>query len=416
MKKYSSYKNSGIEWLNDIPSTWSVHRIKDLTNTTSGTTPLSKNKEYYENGIYNWIRTTDLNNSELYQSEYKVTELAFKECNLKVIPLDTVLVAMYGGFGTIGKNAILKTKSTINQSVCAILPKQRNFNSTYLLYFLKYFRKDWKLFADGTRKDPNINQDAVKNLFIVVPPIQDQHFIANFLNQKINAIDNEIILLRDKIERYNELKKRIIKISVCKGLNSNVELKSCDVKWIGSVPSHWHTRRGKDVFTEISKSGLPASEGEEVGEYKFYTSSIEQSKFINQFTNSGEALIFSTGGTAAVHYAKGKYAVSTDCWLLKSNKCDMRYYGYFFNSILFEIKQLAFKGSSLEHLQRDFIKSGVLPFPPIEEQNKIADYLDRKTNIVEEIISNIKSRIEILNELKTTFITDVVMGKVKVTG
>jgi type I restriction enzyme, S subunit len=134
---YETYKESGIDWLGAVPEHWEVRRIKDISSTQSGTTPLSGNQLYYEGGQHNWIRTTDLNNAELVVTEYKVTDLALDECRLSFIPVNSVLVAMYGGFGTIGKNALLGVESTINQSVCAILPNHRKFDSRFLQYFLQ---------------------------------------------------------------------------------------------------------------------------------------------------------------------------------------------------------------------------------------------------------------------------------------
>ncbi|MBN8574796.1 MAG: restriction endonuclease subunit S, partial [Candidatus Kapabacteria bacterium] len=228
MMKYEKYKPSGIQWLGNIPDTWEIKRVKDTSNTKSGTTPHSGKKYYYENGVFNWVRTTDLNDGELYDVEYKINQLALDECRLSFLPIDTILVAMYGGFGTIGKNSILKKPSTINQSVCAILPS-RKLSSNYLMYFLKYFRVDWKLFADGARKDPNINQDAVKNLFIIYPPLSEQTAIAEYLDTKTQANDKKINLLTKKAETYKELRKSIINDAVCKGLDKSVKLKESGV-------------------------------------------------------------------------------------------------------------------------------------------------------------------------------------------
>lgn len=210
LTKYNNYKNTNIHWLGDIPEHWEVKRIKDWTSTKSGTTPTSNNNSYYENGIHNWIRTTDLNNGDLYEVESKVTDIALVECRLTFLPINSVLVAMYGGFGTIGKHGILRKESTINQSVCAVLPNKKRFDSNYLIYFLKYFRHDWKLFADGTRKDPNINQDAVRNLFLFSPPVSEQTAIASYLDQKTAQIEKKVDLLSQKIEKYKELKKSLI--------------------------------------------------------------------------------------------------------------------------------------------------------------------------------------------------------------
>ncbi len=444
MRKYNEYKFSGIEWLNNIPSTWTVKRIKDLSTTTSGTTPLSKNKAYYENGIYNWIRTTDLNNSELYQSEYKVTHTGIAECNLSFIPIESILVAMYGGFGTIGKNSILKTKSTINQSVCAILPKPSLFNSTYLLYFFKYFRKDWKLFADGARKDPNINQDAIKNLFIILPPLEEQNLIASFLDQKTAAIDKKILLLETKMTYYKELSKSIINEAVCKGLKKNMPLKESGIDWIGQIPKHWQIKRLKDVG--YLYSGLSGKVGEDFHQEvnsntKYYIpfTNIANNKYINHedfhtvemngkekqnrvikndlfFLMSSEG--FGDIGKAAllIEDVKGTY-LNSFCKGYRINKKGVvpRYLNYLLNSPAFRNKFIVQgKGFTRINLKMEKVSDFHIIIPPMEEQTEIADYLDNKTKTIEAIVKNITAQIDALKELRKTLINDVVTGKLRV--
>jgi type I restriction enzyme S subunit len=85
-KVYDSYKDSGIKWLRKIPGHWQVKRVKDYSETKSGTTLHTNNELYYEGGQDNWVRTTDLNNGELFETEYKITDLAIKECRLNFIP------------------------------------------------------------------------------------------------------------------------------------------------------------------------------------------------------------------------------------------------------------------------------------------------------------------------------------------
>ncbi len=416
MIKYDKYKPSCIHWLGDIPNNWELKRVKDTSNTKSGTTPLSGNKDYYENGIYNWVRTTDLNDGELYEVEYKITQLALDECRLSFLPLDTILVAMYGGFGTIGKNSILKKSSTINQSVCAIIPS-RKLNSNYFMYFLKYFRADWKLFADGARKDPNINQDAVKNLFILYPPLVEQSAIAQFLDIKTKAIDKKTDLLSQKIIYYKELRKSIIKEAVFKGIEKQVNLKESKIEYVGAIPQNWVISRGKNLFIEYPKSKITANEGDEEGKYKFFTSSNEQSKWLNYFQMNNEAILFSTGGCAGINYCQNEYSYSTDVWALYGRKnVHLKYYYYYFETILNEIQQKGFKGSSLEHLQKDFIKASEIIVPSTKlEQSAIANYLDVKTQIIDAVIANLSRQIETLKELRTSLISDVVTGKLKVT-
>ncbi len=203
-------KDSGIEWIGEVPGHWSLSRIKNLTKTKSGTTPQSGLSQYYDNGTHFWVRTTDLNNNRLYSSELKVTDLAREHYNLISIPTRSILLAMYGGMGTIGKNAILQEEVTINQSVCAIFPNGKRFVSDYLWYYIQYFRPHWEIFADSARKDPNINQEAIKRLWVTLPPISEQKAIANYLDTKTAQINQIIQTINTQIEKLKELRKTLI--------------------------------------------------------------------------------------------------------------------------------------------------------------------------------------------------------------
>src|ERR1044071_1875499 len=111
--KYGNYRATEILWLESIPDHWVLDQVKNLTATQSGTTPPSGTSEYYDGSNY-WVRTTDLNNNHLSTSEYKITDLALQDLGLKFVPVNSVLLAMYGGMGTIGKNSILDDSVTIN--------------------------------------------------------------------------------------------------------------------------------------------------------------------------------------------------------------------------------------------------------------------------------------------------------------
>jgi type I restriction enzyme S subunit len=257
-EQYDSYKDTGVEWIGEVPAHWRLDRVKHLTNTQSGTTPHSETSSFYEDGTNYWIRTTDLNNGRLWESEYKVTDLAIASCGLKSIPVNSVLVAMYGGMGTIGKNAILQVKATINQSVCAVLPHEKRFNSVYFLYYLHYFRPHWEMFANSARKDPNINQEEIKRLWFINPPLLEQAAIATYLDTKTAQIDRKIDLLSQKATHYGQLKQALINETVTRGLDKTVPLKDSGVEWIGEVPAHWDVQRINNIARQqkIKNIGL----------------------------------------------------------------------------------------------------------------------------------------------------------------
>ena len=157
----------------EIPQGWEWERIGNLFETTSGSTPLSRNPDYYQNGSINWVRTTDLNNGVLCKTEIQITEKACSDYNLTILPQNSVCIAMYGGAGTIGKHSILQFDTTINQSVCAIKPNGY-CNMDYLHTFIEYQRPYWMDFAAGSRKDPNINQLIIKHCLLPIPPQKEQ--------------------------------------------------------------------------------------------------------------------------------------------------------------------------------------------------------------------------------------------------
>ena len=172
----------------EIPMGWEWCRLGEVFQTVSGTTPQSKNPEYYKDGTINWVRTTDLNNGVLEKTEIKITEKAFMDCNLKILPENSVCVALYGGAGTIGKNAILRFCTTINQSVCALLPND-NCEMVYLLYYLQWQRPRWMDYASGSRKDPNINQIIVKNCLFPLPPLAEQRRIVAKIEELMPLVE-----------------------------------------------------------------------------------------------------------------------------------------------------------------------------------------------------------------------------------
>ena len=157
----------------EIPQGWEWERIGNLFETTSGSTPLSRNPDYYQNGSINWVRTTDLNNGVLCKTEIQITEKACSDYNLTILPQNSVCIAMYGGAGTIGKHSILQFDTTINQSVCAIKPNGY-CNMDYLHTFIEYQRPYWMDYAAGSRKDPNINQLIIKHCLLPIPPQKEQ--------------------------------------------------------------------------------------------------------------------------------------------------------------------------------------------------------------------------------------------------
>lgn len=183
-------KDSGVSWLGEMPEHWEIGPIKRWYATSSGGTPDTAHQdEYYiEEGGYPWIRTTDLNNDRLNCYEIAITDEAIRNSACSMLPINSVLIAMYGGDGTIGKNGLLTIEACINQAVCALLPTE-GFDSRYTFRYVQFYRPYWMVGAESSRKDPNISQALIRNVSILCPPIGEQIAIAEFLDTEIAKLD-----------------------------------------------------------------------------------------------------------------------------------------------------------------------------------------------------------------------------------
>ncbi|HDE8545557.1 TPA: restriction endonuclease subunit S [Staphylococcus aureus] len=179
---------------------WEMKIIKELFNVVSGSTPLRSNTSYYENGNIPWVKTTDLNNSLINNTSEKVTDIALN--NLKLLPKDTVLIAMYGGFNQIGRTGILNIKATTNQAISALIKKD-DYNSKFLQSYLNFNVKQWRRFAASSRKDPNITKRDIEKFKIPYTCLEEQEKIGGFFSK----IDRQIELEEKKLDLLEQQKR-----------------------------------------------------------------------------------------------------------------------------------------------------------------------------------------------------------------
>ncbi|MCC3160848.1 restriction endonuclease subunit S [Hymenobacter sp. 15J16-1T3B] len=213
-------KDSGVDWIGEVPAHWEVTQIKKVAKSLSGGTPPSGEREKYYGGLMPWIRTTDLNDSELCSVPEAITQAALRDTACKEIQSEFVCVAMYGGAGTIGKHSLVRFASAVNQAVCALIPSPRLLVD-YLFFYVKFCRPYWMIVAKGSRVDPNIGQDDIKNFPIVVPSIDEQEEVVAYLNLLALKTTQSISKVNKQIEQLREYKSTLInaavtgKIKVC---------------------------------------------------------------------------------------------------------------------------------------------------------------------------------------------------------
>ncbi|KAK0021555.1 restriction endonuclease subunit S [Campylobacter jejuni] len=212
LDKNINFKDSGIEYLGEIPQHWKLVRLGLILKTSSGTTPDSGNDKYYKGGQIVWINSGDLNDGFLKDSKRKITQDALDDYSvLKIFDKDSLIIAMYGA--TIGKTAILKVNACVNQA-CCVLEKSAWYNTFYLFYLFNRYKKELISMGSGGGQ-PNISQDIIKNLKIPLPPLKEQEQIANFLDEKCKKIDLLIEKTEKQIKLIKEYKTTLTNQAVC---------------------------------------------------------------------------------------------------------------------------------------------------------------------------------------------------------
>lgn len=204
-------KDSGVEWIGEIPREWDVTKIGRIGQTSSGATPLrSKETSFFDDATIRWVRTLDLNDGLVYDSSEKITELALSMSACSIMPTGTVCVAMYGGAGTIGKCGLLMTPCATNQAVCSIICNSNVILPKFLLNQLLALKPYWMKYAVGTRKDPNISQDTVARMKVLIPPLSEQKEIVDYLDAKCAEIDGLIAKKEQLVKELESYKKSLI--------------------------------------------------------------------------------------------------------------------------------------------------------------------------------------------------------------
>ena len=205
-------KDSGVEWLGEVPEHWEVRKTSQLfIGIGSGTTPKSDAIEYYEDGAIPWVVTGDLNDSVLGTYQNRITEKAMAEhATLRLYPAGSVAVAMYGA--TIGKASVLDFEATVNQARC-VLPPSSLVLSKCLLGFILAARKHLLSVATGGGQ-PNINQEVIRSLQMPLPSLDEQVKIVSNLESVTGEMDLLLKLSDQQVLLLQERRSALVSAAV----------------------------------------------------------------------------------------------------------------------------------------------------------------------------------------------------------
>jgi type I restriction enzyme S subunit len=443
LPRYPKYKDSGVEWLGEVPEHWEVWKLSHTFGQIgSGTTPKSENVSYYEGGETPWLNTGDLNDGELFDCEKRVTDVALRDnTSLKLYPSGSLVIAMYGA--TIGKLAMLRFATTVNQA-CCVFSSPIQLNPGFMFHWLYGFRQQIVNLATGGGQ-PNISQEILRSLRVPSPDIQEQFAIAAFLDRETDKIDALVEEQRRLIELLKEKRQAVISHAVTKGLNPDAPMKDSGIEWLGEVPSHWDVKRIKYVIRKLEQGWSPQCENfpAEDGEWAVLKVGCVNGGNFNPDENKalpleltpipelgicvGDVLISRANtrelaGSTAM--AKSDYPRLLLCdklyrLRLRIEACLPEYLTMFLStpSARGEIELSATgASSSMVNIGQSTITEMLMPLPPIGEQERIATFVNDETGKADQLIAEATHAIDLLQERRTALISAAVTGKIDVRG
>lgn len=405
---YGAYKDSGVEWLGDVPAHWEVKRIKDVTLVKRGASPRPIDDPVYfdEEGEYSWVRIADLTASERYllNTKEKLSILG-ASLSVKRYPGNFILSIA----GTVGKPIITKIKCCIHDGF--VWFPTLKINPEFLYYIFSTGLPYQGLGKLGTQL--NLNTETVGLISIPTPSASEIERIVQHLDTQTAQIDRQIDLFSQKATQYGKLKQSLINETVTRGLDKSVAMKDSGVEWIGEVPAHWEMKRIKDLSFLQSGSSIVSEQIEVESLYPVYGGNGLRGYF-SEYTNNGDYILIGRQGALCgnINYASGKFWASEHAVVVYLNRSiNMKWYGEMLKMMNLNQYSIA---AAQPGLALDRVKRLLLPVPPLAEQQAIATYLDEKAAQIDRVVTMINSQIEKLRVLRKTLINDVVTGKIKV--
>ena len=180
------------------------YKIGEKFELSSGSTPSRDNKLYWDSGTINWVKKTEVINKEITETEEKITKFALENTSLKLFPVNTILIAMYGQGQTRGRSAILKVESTSNQACGAIFPNKID-NPVFIWHQLMLRYSELRELGRGGNQ-PNLNGQLIKNFELILPPLALQNEFADFIAQ----VDKSQLAIQKSLEELETLKKSLM--------------------------------------------------------------------------------------------------------------------------------------------------------------------------------------------------------------
>ena len=424
-------KESGIDWIGQIPQGWGVKAIKYIFDEIgSGSTPKSDNEIFYDGDI-NWIQSGDLYQTDTVTSVSKtISYQGFKSTSaLKIYKHPFIALAMYGA--SVGNVAISCIDACVNQAVVVML------GTSETVRFGKYAieaSKNNLIFSAQGGTQPNISQSLIKNWNIPQPDSSEQTKIADFLDKKTAQLDKAKALLEKQIQKLKDYRASLIYETVTKGLDKTVTMKDSGIDWIGQVPEGWGVKRLKDYVDFQTGTTPPQSIGVnqerkgvrwfKPGDFSdesvnltsaenYITSEVVNQQKLSVYPEK-TILVVGIASIGKVGYSENHSYSNQQITALKvTGQIFPKYLAYLMFSSGQYIRETALY-TIVPIINNQYLSSLKIVLPNRVVQETIVEYLDKKIGQINKMIAIKNEQIKNINKQRQTLIYDYVTGKRRV--
>ena len=423
-KKYPTYKDNGVDWLGEIPSEWINTKLKYHSFIYNGNSISDNEKENYENLNTNfsipYISTKDIDSNFLSIDYDNGMRISVNNDKFRRAKKGSSLICIEGG--SAGKKLGLLEKDVCFVNKLACIDSYNNLDNKFCNYILRSSVFNYLFSLSTTGLIPGVSINQLKDFEIILPPLNEQQQIANYLDEKTSKIDNLIEKQTKQIELLKEKRQAVISHAVTKGINPNVPMKDSGVEWLGEIPEHWEVKKLKFVLQLLNKKEKI------INQIVVALENIESwsGKYIESDSSyQGDDVAFCIGdilfGKLRPYLAK-VFLCSFDGIafgdLLAYRPIKDYASKYAFYSLISEdfikIVDSSTYGTKMPRASSEFLSEMRLTVPPLKEQQQIANYLDEKTSKIDILIEKSNKSIELLKEKRTALISAAVTGKIDV--
>jgi type I restriction enzyme, S subunit len=410
--RYPSYKDSGIEWLGEVPEHWQTARLRWISKRYSGGTPDKLNLDYWADGTIPWLNSGAVNEPIITEPSAYITEEALLKSSAKWIPKGALVMALAGQGKTKGMVAQLTIKTTCNQSMAAIIATEE-IEARFLYWWLVTNYQNIRNMAGGDLRD-GLNLELLGNIPCPLLPYEEQQTIAAFLDRETAKIDALIAEQQRLIGLLKEKRQSVISHAVTKGLNPNALMKDSGIEWLGEVPNHWQTMQFKRLAAIQNGRDYKHIETNGTDGYPVIGSGGEFAR-ATEYLFTGESVLLGRKGTIDKPlYINGSFwVVDTMFYTVVNTNAVPKYLYFCVLTIRFDLYSTS---TAVPSMTQNDLGSIYFAIPDIEEQQTIAAFLDRETSKLDTLTTEAKTAITLLQERRTALISAAVTGKIDVRG